>query len=112
MERNSLNQFKDNSNSIFGFEPASWVKQILSKNTRKGLKCSCDASLTSPEKTCSRAMNWMLKKYKIQEFPALKKTYEEIYATQTAEPEQIKQIQKDVYRTFPETKLFAPNSEG
>lgn len=93
-------------------EPKNWIKSLLTPNPRKGLKCDCDIGLAI-DKTCSRALKWLLKKYKPSELPYLKETYEKIVLEQKIiEFEQIKQIDKDINRTFPKSQLFQHGSDG
>ena len=93
-------------------EPKNWIKTLLTPNPRKGLKCECDIGLEI-DKTCSRAYGWLFKKYRASELSYLKETYEKIVQEQKIiEFEQIRQIDKDIHRTFPKCKLFEQGSEG
>jgi len=85
---------------------------LLTPNPRKGIKCECDIGLAT-DKTCSRAYRWLFKKYKASELPYLKETYEKILNEQKIiEFEQTRQIDKDINRTFPKSKLFENGSDG
>lgn len=86
------------------------IKQIF--QPKKRLRCSCDSGLDE-DQTCSRALGWLKKKYNPNEFEYLKATYEKIVCDSKADnADQLKQIQKDVYRTYPNNKFFAPDSPG
>ena len=93
-------------------EPKNWIKSLLTPNPRKGLKCDCDIGLAI-DKTCSRALKWLLQKYKSTELPYLKETYEKIVLEEKIiEFEQTRQIDKDINRTFPKSQLFQHGSDG
>ena len=86
------------------------IKQIF--QPKKRFRCSCDSGLDE-DQTCSRALGWLKKKYHPNEFEYLKATYEKIVCDSKPDnADQLKQIQKDVYRTYPNNKFFAADSPG
>ena len=90
----------------------AFIRQLFQLNTFKRAKCSCDQNLKNDE-TCSRALDWISKKYKTSEFQYLKTTYEKILSeNKLQDSEQRKQIQKDLDRTYPSNKYFSSESEG
>ena len=87
-------------------------QRLLKFNFYKRTKCTCDSNLKENE-TCSKAIGWILNKYKKSEFESLKKTYEKILKeNQLQNQEIVKQIQKDMNRTYPSTTYFAADGEG
>jgi len=90
----------------------AFIRQLFQFNTFKRAKCSCDQNLKEDE-TCSRALYWISKKYKTSEFQYLKTTYEKILSeNKLQDPDQKKQIQKDLDRTYPSNKYFSSGAEG
>ena len=86
------------------------IRQIF--QPKKRLKCSCDINLDENE-SCSKALNWISKKYKESEFGYLKATYEKILSeNKLVDIEYARQIQKDLPRTSPQNKFFAEGSPG
>jgi hypothetical protein len=92
--------------------PKTLIQNIINFATRKRLKCSCDSNL-SEDQTCSRAYKWISRKYKESEHEYLKSTYEKILSeSKLIDQEHVKQIKKDINRTYPDNKFYAEDSPG
>ena len=74
-------------------------------------QCFCESNLKKNE-TCFKAKNWLKSYYDEKEWDSLRKTYENIIISPLEEERCIKQITKDLPRTFPKNKYFSENSEG
>jgi len=109
----TLDEFKAYFNKFNTFDlkkSTSMIRQIF--QPKKRLKCSCDINLDENE-SCSKALNWISKKYKTNEFGYLKATYEKILSeNKLVDIEYARQIQKDLPRTSPQNKYFAEGSPG
>ena len=75
-------------------------------------KCQCTKRLTDSG-TCNKALNWLSFKYKAEEFPYLKQTYERILNNDELKiSDNEVQIKKDLHRTHPEWKYINEAYEG
>lgn len=92
--------------------PKTLIQNIINFATKKRFKCPCDPNLHE-DQTCSKALKWMSKKYKPNEHEYLKEIYQKLLADETlADIEYVRQIKKDINRTFPDSKFFSEDSEG
>lgn len=74
-------------------------------------KCACEAGLTR-NATCCKAFQWLFKRYKKKDLEYLKQTYENLKKKPLVEESVLKQIERDILRTFPNCELFKENHEG
>lgn len=99
--------------SRFNFiNPKTIFQNIFSFGSKKRVKCQCDPNLHE-DQSCSKAIKWMSKKYKPSEHDYLKDMYEKLLADDSLiDIEYVRQIKKDINRTFPDSKYFCEGSEG
>jgi len=63
--------------------------------------------------TCSNALRWISMKYRKEEFPYLKQTYEKMLRNDDLKDlEAVTQIEKDLHRTNPDWKFLSPEIGG
>lgn len=87
----------------------NFVNRMIYKDR---IKCDCTPNLLHDNETCSRAKNWLFTKFKPTELDYLKKTYNQVLASEEIDPKCSRQIALDIPRTFPTHKLFMRESEG
>ncbi len=84
-------------------------KKFKSFSDRLG--CTCDSNLKNKE-TCSRAYKWLSHQYSHSDHESLKKIYNHLQERVECDEACLRQIQKDMPRTYPSHEFFKENSEG
>lgn len=102
-EKNIFTQIKEIPKNLY-----INIKKTFTTNNRK--KCRCD-DFIEPDNTCSRAYKWLYQYYKQNDLGYLKNTYEKLKLIKPEEKE-LKQIRKDLNRTFGKTEYFQENQPG
>ena len=94
-------------------KPLQFFKKFFSQKNRY-LKCRCEAADPREihSQTCSHAFKWLFSKYKVSELHYLKNVYEEILRAQNDDEENVKQIEKDLARTYPDVEYFSDKGSG
>lgn len=109
-EKVLVKESKQNSSfSLFESFLERTKKAFLPK--KKGTQHLCDCSRDDDNLTCNRALNWLRKFEKEEEWHKLKRIYNNLQK-EKAEEESVIQIEKDLMRTFPTEKCFEKDSEG
>lgn len=95
-------------------KPLQFIKNFFLSSKYKYEKCQCDAEnledVANP--TCRRAEKWLLAKYQPSELEYLKSVYDEILKDENLDEDCVKQIEKDLQRTFPDNPYFSKEGEG
>eukprot|EP01017_Pseudomicrothorax_dubius_P006545 TRINITY_DN11894_c0_g1_i10.p1 TRINITY_DN11894_c0_g1~~TRINITY_DN11894_c0_g1_i10.p1 ORF type:complete len:139 (-),score=19.95 TRINITY_DN11894_c0_g1_i10:278-694(-) len=92
--------------------PGMIIENLFKSRNSLRLQCKCD--FVDPYQSCKNALKWMSIKYNEKDFEYLRFQYEHLLSWEVTEAgkEHIKQIQKDVQRTFPDDPFFQKNSIG
>jgi len=104
-----LQSIQEISQSVFQ-STKNLMNRLISSKPR--IKCACSSTARTDQETCPRAQRWLGSKYQADEIDYLKKTYENILASQEIDPKSKKQIKLDILRTYPDCKVFSQSSEG
>lgn len=98
------------SSRTFGL---NFLKNIFTRSPEvaKDSRCLCDGSAKKGG-SCKKALGWLLRRYNESEFEYLRNTYETILGHDLEDEECVRQIQKDLHRTFPRNQYFSEEGGG
>eukprot|EP01017_Pseudomicrothorax_dubius_P025059 TRINITY_DN2672_c0_g1_i10.p1 TRINITY_DN2672_c0_g1~~TRINITY_DN2672_c0_g1_i10.p1 ORF type:complete len:455 (+),score=55.26 TRINITY_DN2672_c0_g1_i10:268-1632(+) len=107
LERPRQGSFLDNFTNL----PDRLLMLIKGKNPDRQ-QCPCDSS--EPFQTCKNARLWLSYKYQEKDYEDLKSQYEVLSLSDDIEVsnDSVKQIRKDLERTFPTVPFFQPGGRG